>query len=95
MLVRSVPESDHVSGVRDMLHRKHPVSASACCMVKREPQQLNTIEFLFLCPNIFNRSTIVVNFNFPQEKLQASFERCENYPMAVFKLSAFILNPSE
>lgn len=48
--------------------------------MRRESQQLNTIEPLFLCANIFNRSTIVVDFNFPREKLQASFERCWELP---------------
>lgn len=49
-------------------------------MVRRESQQLETIEFLFFHANIFNRSTIVVYFNFPWEKLPDPFKDVENYP---------------
>lgn len=47
------------------------------------------MESLFLCANIFNRSTIVVYFNFPREKSQASFERCWELPdgyVQIFRL---------
>lgn len=56
------------------------------CVVRRESQQLNTIESLFPCANIFNRSTIVVDFNFLQEKLQASFERCWELPQGYVQI---------